>query len=139
MRHCSRTARRFWPRPRLATLGRINLILLLLGTGIQATPVVDFNSNWGLVDWIPGMFQVVSYGQSSLADRDSFRLLQKTAERKDTHYLRLNAQLPHQSLNQFDASPAHMQVLLSHAADLIETHRETLDKVILRLLCAKAL
>jgi uncharacterized protein len=122
-------ARALWPGQ--------SLTLLSLGTGVQSTPVVDLASDFGLVDWIPGLLYVVAYGQESMATLETVRQLNRDGAPRDRYELRLNTVLSPRSVSQFDASPEHMDLLLAHATALIEDNRQALDGIVNRLLCAK--
>ena len=122
-------ARALWPSR--------GVTLLSLGTGVQSAPVVNLSSNFGLVDWVPGLLYVGAYGQETVATLESVRQLEEARAPDDRHGLRLSPRLSPASVSQFDASPAHMELLLRDAATLIDTERAALDQMVRLLLCAK--
>ena len=67
------------------------VVMLSLGTGSQATPVVDLESDLGLMDWFPGMLVVTSLGQASLAGHNAMRMMRDKQNSQDIHYLRLRS------------------------------------------------
>jgi len=42
---------------------------------VQSAPVVNLSSNFGLVDWVPGLLYVGAYGQETVATLESVRQL----------------------------------------------------------------
>ncbi len=122
-------ARALWPSR--------GITLLSLGTGMQSAPVVNLSSDFGLLDWVPGLLYVGTYGQETIATLESVRQMQEARAPADRRWLRLSPQLSPASVSQFDASPAHMELLLRDAATLIDSERAALDQMLRLLLCAK--
>lgn len=111
--------------------------ILSLGTGVQSAPVVDLESRFGLLDWIPGVFMMGSYGQESIANIETVSQLRERGSVEHRHILRINPLLSKDSVDMFDASPAHMEVLLADAARIIDERRAEIDKMAHLLLCTK--
>ncbi len=112
-----------------------DVVILSLGTGIQTLPIVDSDDSLGFWDWKNAFYLVGIYGGTSVSDH-LVNNLRTRYHQDDWIFLRLNLDVEAANLHAFDGSIANMRSVLEAAAELVDSNRDEIDNLILRIVCA---